>query len=334
MDHNATRLRRLLLDAELSRSAINAAWPGWWKAEHDESPSSREALRHALARRLGLSTEGLLGDRVEFVWRDEARFKHLRSETASQLAALTSFGMAVGSFILGATTAAAPIRLDAARLRAALLEVDPWISLSGIVGVAWQLGIPVLHLRVFPLANKSMQAMVVSHEGRYAVLLGRDANYPASIAFTLAHELGHIALDHLGAAPALIDFERDDEADQQEEAADSFALTLLTGDDKPRILPGADRFTGDALARAAMEAGQRHRIEPGTLALVLAYQNGCWAAANEALGLIYDEPRPIWAEVNRVAVEQLSLSNLDAESREFLGRVMGLSLTPASLSPA
>ena len=60
-------------------------------------------------------------------------------------------------------------------------------------------------LRIFPLKNKAMHAMVVRVRGRYAILLGRDATYPAPVAFTLAHELGHVLLGHLGDAPALVD---------------------------------------------------------------------------------------------------------------------------------
>lgn len=325
MERDATRLRRLLLDAELSGKVVDAAWPGWWDAGKDDEPASREALRHSLAQRLGLSRKSLMGDRVEFVWRDEARFKHLKAQGSVQLAALTSFGMAVGSYLLK-TVPAAPqaLRLDAARLRTALLELDPWVGLSGLVGTAWELGIPVIHLRVFPLATKGMQAMVVTHEGRHAILLGRDASYPAPVAFTVAHELGHIACGHLGTAPALVDFEwEDEERDVQEAEADRFALELLTGAAEPLIDPGAARFTGEALAKAAMSAGKLHRIEPGTLVLVLAHQHGCWPAANEALSRIYDQPRPIWAEINRFAVERLSHAVLEEDAREFLWRVLG-----------
>jgi hypothetical protein len=324
MERDATRLRRLLLDAELTGKVVDAAWPGWWDAGKDDEPAAREALRHSLAQRLGLSSKSLMGDRVEFVWRDEARFKHLKAQGPAQLAALTSFGMAVGSYLLRAAPAMQPPWLDAAQLRTALLELDPWVGLSGLVGTAWELGIPIVHLRVFPLAAKGMQAMVVTDEGRHAILLGRDASYPAPVAFTVAHEIGHIACGHLGAASALVDFEwENDERDIQETEADRFALELLTGTAEPLIDPGAARFTGEALAKAAMSAGKLHRIEPGTLVLVLAHRYGCWPAANEALSRIYDQPRPIWAEINRVAVERLSRARLDEDAREFLWRVLG-----------
>lgn len=77
MDKEASALRRRLRQAGLSDPAINAAWPAWWSDAATVSRSARVELRFALARNLGLSPKSLLGDRVEFVWKDEARFKHL-----------------------------------------------------------------------------------------------------------------------------------------------------------------------------------------------------------------------------------------------------------------
>ncbi len=331
MERDATRLRRLLLDQGLSGASIDAAWPGWW-AEDDASGENRARLRRALSRRLGLSLEGLAGDRVEFVWRDDdARFKHLRSEAAPKLAALISFGTAVGGYLLDALGPARDLPpIDPHAIRNAMLSVAPWIDLSGLLEIAWGLGIPVAHLRVFPLAAKEMHAMVVKQGGRTAILLGRDASYPAPLAFTLAHELGHVAAGHLGGASALIDFdpgdEHDaDERDTEEREADRFALTLLTGSAEPVVEPGASRFSGVALARAAIAAGRERSIEPGTLALVLGHQAGRFDIANQALAAIYDRPRPMWQAVNAFAAEKLARDQLDPDAAEYLARVLGWS---------
>lgn len=328
MERDATRLRRLLLDQGLSGASIDAAWPGWWA--EDASGESRARLRRVLSRRLGLSPEGLAGDRVEFVWRDDdARFKHLRSETGLELAALISFGTAVGGYLLDAL---GPMRdvppIDPNALRRAMLSVAPWIDLSGLLEIAWGLGIPVAYLRVFPLAAKAMQAMVVTRDGRAAVLLGRDASFPAPIAFTLAHELGHIAAGHLTGAPALIDFDPGEEQgagerDAEELEADRFALTLLTGSPEPVVEPAARRFSGVGLAKAAIAAGRERSIEPGTLALMLGHQAKRFDIANRALAAIYDRPRPMWQAVNALAAEKLNRDRLNPDSAEYLARVLG-----------
>src|SRR4051794_15887231 len=58
------RLRRL----GLSDDAISAAWPQWWSADAEASPSARAELRFGIARRLGLDPRSLLGEQ------DEPRF--------------------------------------------------------------------------------------------------------------------------------------------------------------------------------------------------------------------------------------------------------------------
>ena len=74
---DAQTLRMRLHSAGLSAAAVDAAWPGWWTEDAEGSPSARAELRFALARNLGLSAKALVGERVDFVWRDTARFKHL-----------------------------------------------------------------------------------------------------------------------------------------------------------------------------------------------------------------------------------------------------------------
>ncbi len=318
-------LIRRLRQAGISRAAIKAAWPSWWTDEAESSPSGRAELRFALARRLGLEPAPLLGERVEFVWNDEARFKHLSAEDEAQKAALTSFGMSVGRLLLRATPAP-PTRFEEAKvLREAILAGSPFVDLGSLIAACWAMRIPVIHLRVFPLEAKSMHAMVVKVEGRFAILLGRDASYPAPVAFTLAHELGHVMLGHLVDAPALIDLKdpalvRD--GDDQEDEADRFALTLLTGSPEPDIQTNLDRFNAPTLAAAVLEAAGPNAVEPGTLALCLAHQRRAWPVAMSALSFIYGAPKPAWREVNGIADAELDWEILGEEAAHYLRNVM------------
>jgi hypothetical protein len=318
-------LIKSLREAGFSRAAIKAAWPSWWTGEADESPSGRAELRFALARRLGLEPKPLLGERVEFVWNDEAKFKHLSAEGEAQKAALTSFGMSVGRLLLRATPAPATEIAPPDILRAAILAGNPFVDLSSLIATCWALSIPVIHLRVFPLQAKSMHAMVVKVDDRFAILLGRDAGYPAPVAFTLAHELGHVMLGHLADAPALIDLKdpalaRD--GDEQEEEADRFALTLLTGSSEPDIQTNLDRFNAPTLAAAVLDAAPRYSVEPGTLALCLAHRRHAWPVAMSALQFIYSERKPAWREVNGIADGELLWDELGDEAAHYLRNVM------------
>jgi hypothetical protein len=314
-----------LREAGLSSAAIQAAWPSWWSDEAEGSPSCRAELRFALARRLGLEPKPLLGERVEFVWNDEAKFKHLSTEDMRQKAAITSFGMSIGHLLLRATPATRTKAVSAESLREAILGSSRYVDLSSLVATCWALRIPVLYLRIFPLEAKSMHAMVVKSEGRHAILLGRDSSYPAPVAFTLAHELGHIMLEHLDQSPALVDLKDPGKArdgDLQEDEADRFALTLLTGSPDPDIQTSVSRFNAPTLARAVLNAAPHHQVEPGTLALCLAHRRRAWPVAISALSFIYSDRKPAWREVNGVADGELQWDELSEDGAEFLRSVM------------
>lgn len=327
MADETDRLRRELRAAGLSEQIIAAAWPTWWSDELADDPSGRAELRFALARRLGLSARSLLGERVEFVWTDEACFKSLTAEDLGQRAALSSFGMIVGRALLHATPGRASVQdLDATTLRNALLASRASVDLQGLLAMCWGLGIPVIHLRVFPLEAKAMHAMVVTVGGRHAILLGRDARYPAQVAFTLAHEIGHVALRHLADAPALVDMDdpaETNDADEQERTADRYGLELLTGRAEPDITTSAASFNAPTLAAAVIEAAAHYRIEPGTLALCLAHQRGAWPVAMAAMRFIYGGPRHLWRDVNQTAESELDWSALGDDTSEWLRAVMG-----------
>lgn len=321
-------LRNELRTAGFSRGAIDAAWPSWWDDSLQDEPSGEAELRFALSRKLGLSARSLLGERVEFVWNDEAFFKHLTAKQEGQRAAITSFGMTIGRLLVRATGSGPGLEgLEASALRKAILSRREAVDLISVLGACWGLGVPVIQLAVFPLDAKSMHAMVVHHDGRHAILLARAARHPAQVAFTLAHEVGHAALGHLGSAPAIVDMEDPVEQagdDDQEVSADRFALELLTGSPAPDIRIEARRFSATSLAEAVLDAGPKHRIDPATLALCVGHQRQAWATAMGALRIIEPEPPDVGRSINRIAADQLDWASMGSDSRDWVEKVLGL----------
>jgi hypothetical protein len=329
---NAARFRKRLKTVGLSDSAINAAWPNWWSDDADASLSARAELRYSIARKLGLNPHSLLedDDAPEFVWKDEARFKHLSGESDTEKWAITSFGTALGAMLVAGTSIAASLATtNASELRAAILNTQPYVRLVDLLSLCWSVGIPAIHLRVFPWRQKRMAAMSVRVGSRTAILLGKDSLYPAQIAFYLAHELAHISLGHLMSEGVIVDLESDLNPDPpflpdpEEVAADAFALELLTGDPRPVILPANPGGGARSLAIAALGAAADVRIEPGTLALCFGYTTGDWSTAIASLRHIYDSPKPVWREVNNIAMRQLSLSALPDDNLSYLKNVLG-----------
>jgi IrrE N-terminal-like domain len=328
MSGSALILRRRLRDAGLSDPALNAAWPTWWSEAAEASPSAAAELRFSLARKLGLDPRSLMDDESapRFAWRDQARFKHLSNEDEQELSAITSFGTAIANVLVSATPSTAALLPDATTLRGMLLRSRPFIGLADLLSVSWSVAIPVIHLRVFPRDRKRMAAMAVSTGNRNAILLGKDSEYPAHVAFYLAHELAHIALGHLAEGNVLVDMDSNLETprdDKEEMEADRFALELLTGQPQPTVLPFASRYTARQLAEDALRAAFSYRIEPGTLALCFGYSSGDWATANAAMRFIYTEPKPVWNEVNRVARSELVEDLVTDDNTPYLSAVLG-----------
>jgi hypothetical protein len=326
--NDAKALRRILRDAGLSKKAIEAAWPSWWSDAAETSPSARAELRFAVARSLGLSPRSLVGERVEFVWRDRARFKHLEAGIGdTERAALNSFGTALGRALLRATREGRGLRgVSSQELRQALLK-GGGADLASLVSACWATGIPVAYLFVSPLQRKAMHAMVVGHRGRQAILLSRKASYPALVAFTLAHEIGHIALGHVPGDDMLVDAEEPGAnglSDAEEEAANRYALEVLIGDAEPDIRINLDGFNSAELADAVLRAAPVYGIEPGTLALAVAKRWGVWPVAMTAMKFIYGGPAQVPHFINDFAARELDFDQLDADGADFVRRVLGI----------
>lgn len=309
-------------------------WPRWWSYEAEASPSARAELRFSVARRLGLDPRSLLEQSEEprFLWTDVARFKHLRGENDLELAGITSFGRAVAAVLLSATPGS-PHDISGqspAALRAEILASGrPYVDLADLLSLCWAVGIPAAYLRVFPWARKRMAAMTVGLAPRASVLLAKESDYPAQIAFYLAHELGHIALGHVTGEQVIVDLEEegstDERTDGEEQDADAFALELLTGEASPQVLhdEGGAQASARGLAQAALEHSAELHIEPGVLAMAYGHSTKQWALAIASLKSIYDAPKPVWLEVNGVAAYQLELVAMAPDTRAFLLAVLG-----------
>lgn len=328
-------LRERLRRFGLSGAAVRAAWPRWWSAEAEGSLSAQADLRFTVARNLGLDPGSLFGEleQPQFLWREEARFKRLRAEDEVERAGIVSFGQAVGTLVLAASrpthlpeiAGAAPGEMR----RTLLAGSSQPIGLTDLLALSWASGIPVIYLRVFPWTHKRMAAMTVRVADRHVVLLAKDSNYPAPIAFYLGHELGHIALRHVPDGAAVVDLDdghREQSVDDAEElAADEFALTLLTG--RRRLLVRSASgvpASGSELARTASRAGTDLRIDPGVIAEIYGYTTGNWSTVSVALRGIYQSAAPVWNPINRMALRELDIEVLPADSGAFLRTVLGL----------
>lgn len=329
---SARQLRRQLRELGLSNQAIDAAWPAWWSDEAEGSASARAELWFSVARRLGLDPRSMLDEGApRFRGLERARFKHLSGEDDVERAGITSYGRAVAVLLLaGVSSDVADITgLSALDLRQALLGSErPYVELRDLLAFAWGVGIPVVHLRIFPWKQKRMAAMTVSVDKRPAILLGKDSSYPAAIAFYLAHEIAHIALGHLVRDDLIVDLEEASltaGGDDEERTADTYALEVLTGRPQLQVVASAAGApaTARGLAQSALQVAASLRIEPGVIAQLFGYSTGEWEKTNAALRHIYAKALPVWAEVNGYARTQLDLEAIPTDAVDFLNALLG-----------
>jgi hypothetical protein len=326
MTSDARSLRRELRKAGLTTGAIDAVWPEWWSEAAETSASASAELRYTLARRLGISPRSLFDGPPRFVWRDRVKYKNLGTASSEEVGILTSFGVAVGQCALAAAPPAVRLPASAAELRAAILASSDVVGLGDVLAFCWAVGVPVLQLRLFPLAHKHMHAMTVQVGNRFVILLGRETRFAAQAAYVVAHEIGHMVLLHTVGLAALIDVEdplRVTEVDDEESAADRFALELLTGDPEPHVESNVESFSATQLADAAMTAAPDAHVDAGVLALCLAHATARWEQGFGALKIIPPGESDVGSELNALARRELAWSSLPLDIQDYLLKVMG-----------
>ncbi|PCI54475.1 MAG: hypothetical protein COB36_09920 [Alphaproteobacteria bacterium] len=323
--------QKLLETTRLSAPIIDAAWPDWWDQADEGSISAQVELRFSLARKLGLEPQSLLNeDTPRFAWKDSGKYKNFSGDEEHEKPAISSFGISVSNLLLQSLKerqVTGGLDLSASSIREAILSTKPHIGIPELLTFLWGISVPVIHLRLFPLAAKRMCAMATKTQDQFSILLAKDARYPAPLAFHIAHEIGHIVLNHLGEFSAIVDMEDPAEGrrgeDLEEIDADKFALELLTGFPDPPIEVVGEGKSSRRLAKEAFDASEKFQIEPGTVSLCYGYQTGNWDVANGAMKHIYAEPMDVWKIVNAIAIDQLDLNLLPEESSSFLRAILG-----------
>lgn len=340
MATNTDKLISRLLETGLSEKLVDVSMPEWWAAEDYESPSARALASLMLARRLSIDPATLLDDNVPvgFLHTGPTKFKHMRLAEGARRSALVGFSMGVGRILLSmlAPEAFRVPPQDPQELRRALLASGrPFVSFGDVITACWSLGIPVLHLRLFPAETKGVTAIAVQLGGRPAILVARESGIDAQYMFHVAHELGHIALGHLNDVSAIVDADPTDPAnhadelidDEEEHAADAYAQALLTGSPNFQVLrqekspESANLGTARELATRATEMSRQFGIDPGHLVMSFGYSTGEWLLANAAAKLLPHQDEKPATLVNRILWQQLDASRQDEQSLSYLKAV-------------
>ncbi|WP_197033166.1 ImmA/IrrE family metallo-endopeptidase [Thiomonas sp. FB-Cd] len=337
MATSANLIVERLVEVGFAQDFVRASLPDWWDPT-DNSSSAKTLVSLLLAKRLSLDPESLLDDGVPvgFLYTGVPKFKHMRLAPGARRDVLVAFAQGVGRVVLGEMrkAPAQPIPTDPTAIRNLLLGSGrPYVSFGDVLTICWSLGIPVLHLRLFPARTKGVTAIAVRLGEQHAILVARESGSEAQYMFHVAHELGHIALGHLKGASAIVDADPKDPDndpgelidDEEEVAADRYAQGLLTGSENFSVDRDGLGTHGTAreLAQMAIAVGATMQVDPGHVAMSFGHTTSEWSMAMAAASRVATQSEKPGTLVNRVLWSQLGRAEADAmaQSRAFLEAV-------------
>jgi Zn-dependent peptidase ImmA (M78 family) len=284
------RLYNKLKGAGYSRSFARSMLPEWWDDAIADDPAGYQQAALLLAR--------LFSVKPETLWREEVpaelaipltrKFKQRANTTTKDFDVACALARSAARLVLHAyrydlTTGFLP---DAATLRSSLLSGKDWITFADLLNHCLCSGIPVIFLAHFPSNAKKMAGVTFELEGRPIIVLTHRKPH-GHLLFDLAHELGHITLGHTKGGAMVVDQTIDSEADDEDEkAANRFALELITGNPECKIVPTGKHLFANQLANSALRLAQTHKIDPLHIALNYAHNSARWGVATEAVKLI------------------------------------------------
>ena len=200
-------------------------------------------------------------------------------------------------------------------------------ALQGVLGLCWDLGIPVLPITEFPKGTHKMDGLAVTFEGRSAIILSKQHKYSAAMLFVLAHELGHILLGHCGDNGISLDkglaWESAPDDAECERRADEFAVELLTGDPEMRYVSDL-WLSSEQLAQAALDMSGQARVDAVVVALNYAWDKEFPQVGMGALKIIEPDANAVQT-VRAVCAERMRWECLTEEAALYLKRLCGLS---------
>ena len=259
--------KKAATSAGLKWSAVKPCLPDWHEEALEQEAGLIE-LEGFVSRHLGVRL--LQNGGFERSALPEARFKTVKGTAPDEVSTARGFVTAVARFVAHATAENwSGLSVDPAHLRAAALKLrneNVWVDFPTLLEISWNAGIPVVYLPQPPVTGKKMDGMVTCVAGRPVIILCKKQELAEWMVFILAHELGHIALGHLGSGDgdAIVDETVEEEKvnDAQEQEANRFANGILVNDGAQLKLKGTWP-KAEKLAQAAILYGRSHKVSPG-----------------------------------------------------------------------
>ncbi|MEO0355507.1 MAG: ImmA/IrrE family metallo-endopeptidase [Cyanobacteria bacterium P01_A01_bin.3] len=215
--------------------------PDWWNSELDADPEALVTAASYLATRLNLEFISLVQNdsELKFCPNNQIKYKKSEGNQPHQLLVPRAIASRLGEWAAHACPVPynSIVNLSAREIRKAILHSDATVNLNSLLQFCWNHGVPVIHLTKYPAGNRKFDGVVLKVGGRHVIVISVDHTSPSKISFILAHEIGHICLNHIRENDEYLDqsIELDSDSDSEEERqANFFATEVLHGNPEPR----------------------------------------------------------------------------------------------------
>lgn len=291
------------------------ALPEWWDDAAAEKQSGYSEALAYISQNTGILIDSMIDDSYPLTFQPaKAKFylggKSTQNEVtlAAQLATAAArlLAPAIRSEYTNISNDPLVIRQDI------LAQGYKFVSFPALVDWCWRHGIGVLTMTQFPPRQAKMKAMITYIAKNPVIVLCEKYKYSAWQLFQLAHEIGHLALQHVTPDTEWVDAEIDQEASAddkyspQENAATRYGVALITGSAEPQ-LHSQNYLVAEEIVTYAKHQSEKLGIDPGFIALNHGWRNKREGASMSALRQI--EPNP----AAQTTMQQQMLEHLDTE---------------------
>lgn len=259
--------------------------PEWWDCDCDTDEGCLQDLMVRVMRLLRCSAEQARAcmqgkvNELSLTHSPQVKLKRIKRDTAGEhvsttirlceeLASKLSRAFSEESDLEAAEDMAAMrVRERALQVRQEVLRHGTYVDLHSLLDYCTEKGIIVAHFRGVP--GGKIDGAAINNEGHPVIILG-SSRTDMWIPYHLAHELGHILLQH--GATYFCELRGEADNDKQEQEANEFAEYLLLGEQGKIRLP---QLMGRSVVedrRLFIYHGRKRWVAPELLALFAAHE--------------------------------------------------------------
>lgn len=266
--------------------------PEWWEEECWEDPELVPEIEVRLARFLGLSVSTVSDPStpLDAPSYERAHLRRVRDIDRERLAPAIHSSVRVAAAaarnLKSSVPSPTPPPPSGVEWREEIRRSDGRVTLEDLLADLWRRGIPVVPIDVLPAP--SFQGLAAIVENRAVIVVGHKHDEPGRAAFRIAHEAGHIALEHCTAEAPVVDEDEEIESnDAMENEADRFAIEVLVGREEIPQLADKDLDDFKKLAKEAAKLERETGADAGAIIFSWARTTGDYAMATMATKALY-----------------------------------------------